>query len=152
MYESNSRPNGRTRKGSSRLRTAQHFSSEKLTTQPDEAHTAEILRDLPTTGRVSTRRIILTYLGLILAAAARGAVLTSRADDWAPLSLLGLLFVLAAGSEMLGFEIRGLRLSGSFLSIVLAMALLGPAPAVALALACALSTRPSPRARSTACS
>ena len=29
---------------------------------------------------------------------------------------------------MLGFEIRGLRLSGSFLSIVLAMALLGPAP------------------------
>ena len=39
---------------------------------------------------------------------------------------------------MLGFEIRGLRLSGSFLSIVLAMALLGPAPAAALGVGCAL--------------
>ena len=41
---------------------------------------------------------------------------------------------------MLGFEIKGLRLSGSFLSIVLAMALLGPAPAVALALPARSST------------
>jgi putative nucleotidyltransferase with HDIG domain len=62
----------------------------------------------------------------------------SRSDDWDSLSLLALLFVLAAGSEMLAFEIRGLRLSGSFLSIVLAMALLGPAPAAALGIACAL--------------
>jgi putative nucleotidyltransferase with HDIG domain len=76
--------------------------------------------------------------GAILAAATAGAVLTSRAEDWAPLSLLGLLFVLAASSEMLGFRIRGLELSGAFLSIVLAMALLGPAPAAALAVGCAL--------------
>jgi putative nucleotidyltransferase with HDIG domain len=76
--------------------------------------------------------------GAILAAATAGAVLTSRAEDWTPLSLFGLLFVLAASSELLGFEIRGLRLSGSFLSIVLAMALLGPAPAAALGIACAL--------------
>ena len=68
----------------------------------------------------------------ILIAAAIGAVLASRADDWAPLSLVGLLFVLAAGSELLNVEIRGLRLSGSFVSFVLAMALLGPAPAAAL--------------------
>ena len=75
---------------------------------------------------------------VILAAAMAAAVATSRAEDWAPLSLLGLLFVLAASSELLGFRVRGLELSGAFLSIVLAMALLGPAPAVALAVGCAL--------------
>jgi putative nucleotidyltransferase with HDIG domain len=94
---------------------------------------------VPTTSGVSKQRVILSFVSaLILAAATFAAVLTSRADDWNSLSLLGLLFVLAAGSEMLGFEIKGLRLSGSFLSIVLAMALLGPAPAVALAVACAV--------------
>ena len=74
----------------------------------------------------------------ILVAATVGAVLTSHAEDWHPLAVLGLLTVLALGSETLSFEIRGLRLSGSFLAIVLAMALLGPAPAVALACACTL--------------
>ena len=88
---------------------------------------------------MSKQRVILAIVaGLILAGATAVAVATSRADDWAPLSLLGLLFVLAAGSETMGFDIRGMRLSGSFLSIVLAMALLGPAPAAALAVACAL--------------
>jgi putative nucleotidyltransferase with HDIG domain len=76
--------------------------------------------------------------GAILAAATATAVVTSRAEDWAPLSLFGLLFVLAASSELLGFEIRGLRVSGSFVAIVLSMALLGPAPAVALAVTCGL--------------
>jgi putative nucleotidyltransferase with HDIG domain len=88
---------------------------------------------------VSKQRVILSFISAaILAAATVAAVHSSRVEDWNSLSLLGLLFVLAAGSEMLGFEIRGLRLSGSFLSIVLAMALLGPAPAVALGVACAL--------------
>src|SRR3954468_2971084 len=77
--------------------------------------------------------------GGIFVAAASGAVLTSRPEDWAPLSLLGLLFVLAAGSELLNVEIiRDLRLSGSFVAFVLAMALLGPAPAAALMSACML--------------
>jgi putative nucleotidyltransferase with HDIG domain len=76
--------------------------------------------------------------GAILAAAGLGAALTSRAEDWAPLSLVGLLFVLAVSSEMFGFAVRGVRLSGSFVAIVLAMALLGPAPAAALAVSCAL--------------
>ena len=88
---------------------------------------------MPNRGGVSKHRVILSFVSaLILAAATFAAVHTSRADDWNSLSLLGLLFVLAAGSEMLGFEIKGLRLSGSFLSIVLAMALLGPAPAAAV--------------------
>jgi putative nucleotidyltransferase with HDIG domain len=76
--------------------------------------------------------------GGILFAAALGAVLTSRAEDWAPLSLVGLRFVLAAGSELLNVEIRELRLSGSFVAFVLAMALLGPASAAALMTACIL--------------
>jgi putative nucleotidyltransferase with HDIG domain len=88
---------------------------------------------------VSPRRIILAVIsGLILAAALLGAVETSRAEDWAPLSLIALLFVLATASEMMPLEIRGVRLSGSFVSMVLAMALLGPAPAVAIAAGCAL--------------
>ncbi len=76
--------------------------------------------------------------GAILFAATLGAVVASRADDWAPLSLFGLLFVLATGTEMLNVEVKNLRLTGSFVAIVLAMALLGPAPAAALAAACAL--------------
>ena len=74
----------------------------------------------------------------MLIAATAAAVLSSRADDWTPVPLLGVLFVLAAGSELLVVEVRGLRLSGSFLSFVLAMALLGPAPAAALAVGAAL--------------
>jgi putative nucleotidyltransferase with HDIG domain len=76
--------------------------------------------------------------GGVLIAAAFGAVLSSRAEDWAPLPLVGLLFVLASGSELLNVEIRDLRLSGSFVAFVLAMALLGPAPAAALMTACIL--------------
>jgi len=68
----------------------------------------------------------------LLASAIAGAALTSRAEDWTSLSLIGMLFVLAAGSELLSFELKGLRLSGSFLALVLAMALLGPAPAAAI--------------------
>ena len=50
----------------------------------------------------------------------------------------------------MNFEVRGLRLSGSFLSIVLAMALLGPAPAVALGVASvAVDCAAEPGARST---
>ena len=88
---------------------------------------------------MATRRTVITAAyGGLLVAAALGAALSSRTEDQAPLPLVGLLFVLAAGSELLNVEIRELRLSGSFVSFVLAMALLGPAPAAALCAACAL--------------
>jgi putative nucleotidyltransferase with HDIG domain len=74
----------------------------------------------------------------ILLASVTGAVLTSETSDWHHVVVLSMLAALAVGSETLSFEVRGLRLSGSFLAIVLAMALLGPAPAVALACACTL--------------
>ena len=47
-----------------------------------------------------------------------------------------MLIVLACGSELIGLKIRDLRVSGSFLAIVLAMALLGPAPAVLVGILC----------------
>ena len=69
-----------------------------------------------------------TLLGLAVLAAA----LLSTAADWQPIELVLLLFVLAVGSDVLSVELRGMRVSGAFLAIVLAMALLGPAPAAAI--------------------
>jgi putative nucleotidyltransferase with HDIG domain len=83
--------------------------------------------------RVSTRRTTLTLAaGSLLALSTAGAILASRAADWHPLSLLFLLLGLAVISDLVIMEIRSLRLSGAFLAIVLAMALLGPAPAAAI--------------------
>src|SRR3954468_9670476 len=82
---------------------------------------------------VARRRLILSLAAVaVLAGTLSAAVLTSRSADWFNLSLFGLLFVLSTASELLSVEVRGLRLSGSFLALVLAMSLLGPAPAVAL--------------------
>src|SRR4051812_8501650 len=75
--------------------------------------------------------------GSLLVSSAAVAATVSRAADWRPLSLLVLLFVLAVTSDLVIVEIRNLRLSGAFLAIVLAMALLGPAPAVAIGIASA---------------
>jgi putative nucleotidyltransferase with HDIG domain len=71
----------------------------------------------------------------LFAAAVGVAVQSSDAGDWRPLELVILLFVLAAGSEVMTIEFRGFRISASFLAIVLAMALLGPAPAAAIGVA-----------------
>src|ERR687887_398199 len=82
---------------------------------------------------VLTRRTALMLVsGAVLAASTLGAILCSRAADWRPLSLLVLLLCLAIASDLVIVEIRSLRLSGAFLALVLAMALLGPAPAAAL--------------------
>ena len=77
--------------------------------------------------------------GLIVAAqlAALGlALLASFAfstdSTWEPVELFFLLFVLAIGSDVLTVDIRGLRISGCFIAIVLAMALLGPIPAAVI--------------------
>jgi putative nucleotidyltransferase with HDIG domain len=74
----------------------------------------------------------------LLALAIAGAWAANDPQDWQPGVLVGLLFALAVLSDLIGFEIRGLRLSGSFLALVLAMALLGPAPAAAIGGASAL--------------
>src|SRR3954469_3726880 len=79
---------------------------------------------------------LLALAGLALTGAA--AVASNHAADWHPGALVGLLLVLAVSSDAVAIEVRGLRVSGSFLAIVLAMALLGPAPAVALGAASSL--------------
>jgi putative nucleotidyltransferase with HDIG domain len=68
----------------------------------------------------------------VFAAAIAVAVYTSSAADWKPTELLVLLFVLCVGSDLNTVELRRVRITGSFLAIVLAMALLGPAPAAAI--------------------
>ena len=81
-----------------------------------------------------TRRQGLILAGVstaLLVAVITGAV-ASDAQDWQPWELFGLLLVLAIGSDMLTVEVRHVRVSGSFLAIVLAMALLGPTPAAVI--------------------
>jgi putative nucleotidyltransferase with HDIG domain len=74
------------------------------------------------------------FYGVIVAlvVAAAAAVALSSKADWEPIELVGLLLALVVGSDKMAVEIRNVRITGSFLAIVLAMALLGPAPAAAI--------------------
>jgi putative nucleotidyltransferase with HDIG domain len=74
----------------------------------------------------------------MLALAGLVALATTEARDWSPIELVLLLLVLAVGSDVLTIEFRGIRVSGSFLALVLAMALLGPAPAAVVGAASAI--------------
>ena len=87
-----------------------------------------------------TRRngFILVAQIAVLCTAIAVSVATSTAADWYPIELVLLLFILAVGSDMLTVEVRGIRVSGAFLAIVLAMALLGPAAACAIGFVSAL--------------
>jgi putative nucleotidyltransferase with HDIG domain len=89
---------------------------------------------------VSTRKglIVAVQAAVLCAAAATIAILTSESSDWHSPALIGLLFVLAVGSDILTVEVRGIRVSGAFLAMVLAMTLLGPAPAAAVGAVSAL--------------
>ena len=69
---------------------------------------------------------------VVLVVACVIAALVSTAADWEPLGLFFVLLALAIGSDLLAVRHREQRISGSFLAIVLAMALLGPAPAVVI--------------------
>jgi putative nucleotidyltransferase with HDIG domain len=85
---------------------------------------------------VSKRQgLIVAAQAVVLLSAVLVAVLANDPADWRPTELVLLLFVLAVGSDILTVEIRGLRVSGAFLALVLAMALLGPTPAVAISVA-----------------
>jgi putative nucleotidyltransferase with HDIG domain len=87
---------------------------------------------------VSTRKgliLVGSLTGSLLAGCAAAAL--SEQSDWQPWPLVVLLFVLAVTSDLQMVEFRAVRISGSFLSVVLAMVLLGPAPAVALGAASA---------------
>jgi putative nucleotidyltransferase with HDIG domain len=81
------------------------------------------------------RRALVIGQGVLLAVVAVVAVLTSEAEQWQPIELVGLLAVLVIGSDFMTLEAKRFRISGSFLGLVLAMALLGPAPAAAMGVA-----------------
>src|SRR4051794_529677 len=80
------------------------------------------------------RRTLAVAQIALLATSLAVVVLTSRASDWAPLSLVFLLTALAILSDGIAISTRSLRLSGAFISLVLAMALLGAGPAVMIGL------------------
>jgi putative nucleotidyltransferase with HDIG domain len=83
-------------------------------------------------GGVMARKLLMLVQGVLFAAALTAAVMTSRTSDWRPLGLVIGLTVLMFVSEALAIESRSLRLSGGFIAVVLAMALLGPGPALAM--------------------
>jgi putative nucleotidyltransferase with HDIG domain len=71
----------------------------------------------------------------MLAGAVGTSVWLSRADEWRPLQLVGLLLGLALAGHWLSVTIRIGRLHASQVALVLTMSLLGPAPAVAFGIA-----------------
>jgi putative nucleotidyltransferase with HDIG domain len=74
----------------------------------------------------------------VLAGALAVAAIESTAADWRPPELFAVLLALALGSDLLAVRYKAQRISGSFLALVLAMALLGPAPAVCIGVAAVL--------------
>jgi putative nucleotidyltransferase with HDIG domain len=80
------------------------------------------------------RRTLAVAQIALLATSLAVVVATSRASDWRPVSLVILLTALAILSDGIAIGTRSLRLSGAFISLVLAMALLGPGPAVMIGL------------------
>src|ERR1700761_8539066 len=77
--------------------------------------------------------------GMLLALALAIAAATSTAADWRPPGLVAVLLALAVVTDLFAVSHEGQRISGSFLALVLAMALLGPAPAVAIGVASVLA-------------
>jgi len=84
---------------------------------------------------------IAPFLALALAAAAAvGAVQSSRADDWREPAVVALLFGIAALADRFQITTRsGTVLVGSLPIFVLAAAVLGPAPGVAVAVGASLT-------------
>ena len=75
---------------------------------------------------------------VVLTAAVVIAMLSSSQGDWQPVALVLVLLVLALTSDLFAVSFGGQRISGSFLALVLAAALLGPAPATAIGIAAVL--------------
>src|SRR3954469_15052826 len=82
---------------------------------------------------MSTRSTSLACIeSVVLGGALVVAVLTSTKADWQPPALVAVLLALALASDFFAVSYGGQRISGSFLALVPAMALLGPAPATAI--------------------
>lgn len=80
------------------------------------------------------RRTLAVAQIALLATSLVVVVVTTHASDWEPTGLVILLAGIAVASDAMAIETKAMRLTGSFVALVLAMALLGPGPAVAIGL------------------
>ena len=77
-------------------------------------------------------RALVAFQLAVLCVSALAAVLLSTSADWEPTSLFLLLLALALLSEPFRLDTKNFFVTTSFLSLVLAMTLLGPTPASAI--------------------
>jgi putative nucleotidyltransferase with HDIG domain len=105
----------------------------------NKTHTEDRPTPRPAPPPVSSTRMRVVVWGeaALLVLVVVAAAMLSTAEQWQPWELVGLLTVLVLGSDFIVLEARRFRIGGSFLGLVLAMAVLGPAPATALGLASA---------------
>jgi len=111
---------------------------EDLPTLGQPEREPSVDRRPPVLGQARRRALVIGQ-GVLLAVVVAVAVLVSDPEEWQPVELVGLLAVLVVGSDFMTLEAKRFRISGSFLGLVLAMALLGPAPAVAMGIASQLT-------------
>src|ERR1700735_600044 len=96
-------------------------------------------------------RLYIASQALLLLGALWVAVLSSSASDWQPPELLALLFVLSVVGEWMTITIGNQTLSASFIALVLAMILLGPAPAAAIGIVAVIADSAHRRPPLTVC-
>jgi hypothetical protein len=94
--------------------------------------------------RPGRRRVMVIGQSVLLGVVLVSAALLSTEEQWKPPAMVGLLAVLVLGSDFIVLDAKRFRIGGSFLGIVLAMALLGPAPAVLMGVAGATPDAPRP--------
>jgi putative nucleotidyltransferase with HDIG domain len=88
---------------------------------------------VPITFAVSrTERLLVAAQVCLLGISAAGGVMLSEESDWHPATLLLLLLGVAIVSDAFKLRTERITISAAFLSLVLAMTLLGPAPAALL--------------------
>ncbi len=84
-------------------------------------------------------RILRIGQAATLAASVAAAATLSSADQWRPLPLFISLLAVAVLSDLFRIRVKQMWITGSFLAIVVATILLGPAPAVAIGILTACS-------------
>jgi putative nucleotidyltransferase with HDIG domain len=77
-------------------------------------------------------RVLVVGQFVLLGGSAIAGAALSEPGDWEPIGLVVTLLALAVVSESFRLETSRIKVSAAFLSLVLAMTLLGPAPAAAL--------------------
>jgi putative nucleotidyltransferase with HDIG domain len=85
-----------------------------------------------------TTRLFWGFEALVIAGTVTAAAVLSRAADWQPLALVGLLLALSLVGHRLIVRIGGGIMTAAHIALVLSMTLLGPTPAVAFGIAAAV--------------